>query len=375
VDIAAVSWSPVRVVHLTSSHPPDDVRIFLKECRSLAAAGFEVHLVAPGAGGGTRDGVAIHCFELPSGVRPLRIVRRLWRAWRAARDLRPELCHFHEPELVPVALLLKLGGARIVYDVHEDHLSTVAYSARSSGGRRSGFLALEAVARRACDAFAAATPAIARRFPAGRTIDLLNYPLPEEFAPSPQDGRAAEVVYVGSITRPRGLGEMVEAIRRARDPEARLVLVGDFENERLRREAESLPGWERVEYRGRLGRVELRNQLARSRVGLVILHPERNYVESFPTKLFEYMAGGLPAIVSDFPFFRELAEPVGCAVFVDPLDPGQIAAAIDELLADERRAEEMGRRGSAAVRERLNWQQQAPKLVELYRRLVPEAAA
>lgn len=375
MDIAAVSWSPVRVVHLTSSHPPDDVRIFLKECRSLAQARFDVHLVAPGAGDGTRDGVAVHCFELPTGLRPLRIVRRLWRVWRSARALRPDLCHFHEPELVPVALLLKLGGARIVYDVHEDHLSTVSYSARRSGGRRAGFLALEAIARRTCDAFVAATPAIGSRFPAERTIDLLNYPLAGEFAPSPNHDGVAEVVYVGSITRPRGLFEMVEAIRSARNPEARLVLVGDFEDERLRREAESLAGWERVAYRGRLGRTALGDQLARSRIGLVILHPERNYVESFPTKLFEYMAAGLPSIVSDFPFFRELVEPVGCAVFVDPLDPAQLGAAIDELLADESRAEEMGRRGSAAVRGRLNWEQEAPKLVALYRRLIPEAAA
>jgi glycosyltransferase involved in cell wall biosynthesis len=365
---------PVRVVHLTSSHPPDDIRIFHKECRSLAQAGFEVHLVAPGEACGTTDGVVIHGFELPPGPRPLRIVRRLWRAWRSARALSPDLCHFHETELVPIALLLKLGGARAVYDVHENHLSTVTYSARPSGGRLTGFRALEALARRTCDAFVAATPAIARRFPAGRTIELLNYPFADEFAPSPQDGRAAEVVYVGSITRPRGLEEMVEAIRGAHDPEARLVLVGDFETEQLRREAESLPGWDRVEYRGRLGRPELRDQLARSRVGLVILHPEGNYVESFPTKLFEYMAAGLPSIASDFPFFRELVEPIGCAVFVDPLDPTQLAAAIDELLGDESWAEEMGRRGSAAVRDHLNWEQQAPKLAALYRRLAPDAA-
>jgi glycosyltransferase involved in cell wall biosynthesis len=365
----------VRVVHLTSSHPPDDIRIFGKECRSLAHAGFEVHLVAPGAPEETWDGVVIHGFDLPTGPRPLRVARRLWRAWQAAHALRPDLCHFHEPELVPVALLLKLAGARVVYDVHEDHLSTVSYSARRSGGRRSGFGVLEAFAQRTCDAFVAATPAIARRFPADRTIDLLNFPLAEEFAPSPNEGRTADVVYVGSITRPRGLGEMVEAISRVRHPGARLVLVGSFENEQLRREAELLPGWERVAYRGRLGRTALRDELARSRVGLVILHPERNYVESFPTKLFEYMAAGLPAIASDFPFFRELVEPIGCAVFVDPLDAPELATAIDGLLADQSRADEMGRRGAAAVRDRFNWEQQAPKLVALYHRLTSESAA
>jgi glycosyltransferase involved in cell wall biosynthesis len=64
-----------------------------------------------------------------------------------------------------------------------------------------------------------------------------------------------------------------------------------------------------------------------------------------------------------------VVDEVGCTVWVDPTDPGAIAAAIDELLADEERAREMGQRGAAAVRERLNWEHEAPKLVELYERL------
>jgi glycosyltransferase involved in cell wall biosynthesis len=365
----------VRVVHLTSSHPPDDVRIFLKECRSLAEAGFDVHLVAPGGGAALRDRVTIHGFDLPEGARPVRILRRLWRAWRATRRLQPDLCQFHEPELVPVALLLKLGGARVVYDVHEDHLSTVTYSARRSGGRLAGFRLLENVARRTCDGFVAATPAIAESFPAERTISLLNYPLLDELVPAEANRRGDSIVYVGSITRPRGLHEMVEAIGRVQNPQARLVLVGSFENAELQREVEALPGWQRVAFRGRLGRSQLSAQLAQSRAGLVILHRERNYVVSYPTKLFEYMAAGLPVIVSDFPFFRQLLEPIGCAVFVDPLDPGGLAAAIDELLADIERAEEMGRRGAAAVAERLNWEAEAWKLVDLYASLGVKAAA
>ena len=361
----------MRVVHLTSRHPPDDVRIFHKECRSLARAGFDVHLVAPGAIEETRDGVALHGFEQPEGVRPLRILRRLWRAWRAAASLDPELCQFHEPELVPVALLLRRGGRRVVYDVHEDALSELDYAERPGGGRRTGLRLFEAVARRRCDAFIAATPAIARLFPAERTIEVRNYPLLEEFADvAPRRAPGHDVVYVGGIiTMARGLREMVEAIAHVRDAAARLVLMGTIGTPELEREALAMPGWSRVQHLGFVGRGELAERLAVARVGLVVLHPERGYLESLPIKLFEYMSAGLPVIASDFPYWRELLEPIGCATLVDPLDPVAIAGAIDELLADPERAEEMGRRGAAAVRDGLNWQHEEAKLLDLYSRL------
>lgn len=366
----------MRVVHLTSRHPPDDVRIFRKECRSLARAGFDVHLVAPGASEETRDGVAFHGFAQPGGLRPLRILRRLWRAWRAAGSLAPELCQFHEPELVPVALLLRRAGARVVYDVHEDALSELDYAERAGGGLKTGLRLFEAVARRRCDAFVAATPAIARLFPPERTIEVRNYPLPEEFAAAaPERTAGHDVVYVGGIiTRARGLREMVEAIAQVRDDAARLVLMGAIGTAELEREAQELPGWSRVEHLGFVGRRELAERLAEARVGLVVLHPERGYLESLPIKLFEYMSAGLPVVASDFPYWRELLEPVGCATFVDPLDPVAIARAIDELLADPNRSEEMGRRGAAAVRDGLNWQHEEAKLLDLYARLAPVTA-
>jgi glycosyltransferase involved in cell wall biosynthesis len=366
----------VRVVHLTSRHPADDVRIFLKECRSLARAGFDIHLVAPGAVEQVRDGVAVHGFAEADGIRPLRIARRLWRSWRAARAVRPDLCQFHEPELVPVALLLKLAGARIVYDVHEDALSELDYAPNPGGGRHIGLRVFEALARRGCDAFVAATPAIARLFPPDRTVEVLNYPLEEEFIDVEKAPTGADVVYVGGIiTRARGLLEMVEAMNHVRNPHARLVLIGTVDPPELETDARSNAGWSRVDHPGSLGRRELLQRLAAARVGLVVLHPERGYMESLPIKLFEYMSAGLPVIASDFPYWRELLDPIGCAIFVDSLDPEQIAAAIDDLLANAERAQEMGQRGAVAVRERLNWQHEEQKLLDLYRRLSPAAAA
>ncbi len=281
----------MRVVHITSLHPADDVRIFLKECRSLAQAGFDVHLVAPGAPAGAREGVELHGFAPPAGPRPLRILRRSWRVWRTARPLQPDLCQFHEPELAPVAVLLRLGGARIVYDVHEDHVSTQAYEPYKLG-KQPGFRLLEALARRTCHGFVAATPAIARAFPPERTVAVLNLPLVEEFGvePHPANGHA-DVVYVGGITHSRGLREMLEAARRVRDPHARLVLIGSFSAPEVEREARSLPGWDAVEY---LGESDGRGSGAPGGGARRARRPSSRtgHRESLPIKLFEYMAAG-----------------------------------------------------------------------------------
>jgi glycosyltransferase involved in cell wall biosynthesis len=168
---------------------------------------------------------------------------------------------------------------------------------------------------------------------------------------------------------------MIEAAGLLRTPGARLVLIGTFENRELECEARSLGGWGRVDYLGQIARAEVGQRLAASRAGLVIFRPERDHLRALPNKLFEYMAAGLPVIASDFVYWRELLAPIGCATFVDPLDPAEIAAGIDDLLADENRAAEMGRRGARAVRERLNWEQEAPKLLALYERLAPSAVA
>jgi glycosyltransferase involved in cell wall biosynthesis len=360
----------MRVVHLASQHPADDVRIFLKECRSLAKAGYDVHYVAPEAAGGTHDGVTLHGFALPGGYRPLQIARRLWRVWRTARSLGADLVHFHEPALLPVALLLKRSGARIVYDVHEDHLSALDDGPYAETWKQLGLRLFERLGRRTCDGFVAATPAIARTLPPNRTVEVLNYARPEEFAEAAAGAASgANVVYVGVITLGRALREMIEAAGRLRDPQARLVLIGAFATPELEQEARSLSGWSRVDYLGPRKRHEVGEQLAAARAGLVLFHPQPNHTQALPNKIFEYMAAGLPIVASDFPYWRSLLEPINCAVWVDPLDPEVIAAAIDHLLSDEERAREMGRRGASAVRERLNWEHEAPKLVELYGRL------
>ena len=94
-------------------------RIFHKECKSLAALGHDVGLIACHDRDEVIDGVRIVAIDRPRD-RLDRIVRVGWRLYRAAVRERAEVYHFHDPELLWVGALLRLRGVRVIYDVHED---------------------------------------------------------------------------------------------------------------------------------------------------------------------------------------------------------------------------------------------------------------
>jgi glycosyltransferase involved in cell wall biosynthesis len=350
----------LRIVHLTTLHAPLDVRIFVKEARTAATAGHDVHIVAPGAGG-ERDGVRFHDLGASTDPGPARLAARLRAARRAARELRADVYHLHEPELIPLALTLKA----VVYDAHEEtplevramHPDRPLFGRALSVGWRSA----ERLVSAAADGIVAATPSIATRFPERKTIVVRNFPTAEEaerFVGGAHAERPANVLYLGGVTAIRGARELAAAIERVAEP-ARLVLAGPVDT-----------GFEfgpRVELRGSLGRDEVAALLREARVGLLVLHPVAAHLESLPIKLFEYMAAGIPVVASAFPLWRELIG--GAGVLVDPHDVDAIARAIEDLLADPERAEAMGRAGREAVAERFSWEPEGERLLSLYERV------
>ena len=368
----------MKVIMLTSNHEPFDTRIFHRESVALARAGHEVTLVAPHTASETRDGVAVAAVA-PPRTRGERMTHTAWRIWRRALSLKGDVYHFHDPELIPGAMVARASGRRVVYDLHEDFPRTFAAKIYLPPALREPLARFaEWVENAACRRFTglvAATPAISERARLlhQRTVVVQNFPRPEEFPVARQGGwedRDPAVAYVGNLTRNRGLAEMLKAMTLLGGvPAPVLCLAGAFDSAAERAGAEGLPGWDRVEDLGYLDRAAVARLLSRVRAGLVLLHPEPRYQVAWPVKLFEYMAAGVPVVASDFPLWRAIVSESRCGLLVDPLDPTAIAAAIERLLGDPTEAEAMGRRGRAAMLERFNWSSEEPKLLDFYSQL------
>jgi len=369
-----------RVCHLTTVHEATDVRIFHKECRTLQEAGFEVIAIAPAGGPDAIGGVRIRSVVVPRS-RIGRATVGLWRAFGAARAVRAGLYHFHDPELLPAGLALRLLGHRVLYDVHEDAPRAMLSKPYLSGLTRPlvarAVELLEWLGARLLSGVVAATPQIARRFPAGRTITVMNYPRLEELVPTaevPYVSRRPQVLYLGGLTEIRGAREMVRAMEAVTTPGASLLLAGRVAPASLQDSLAGMAGWRVTRAPGHLSRAEVSRALGESRVGLVLLHDTPAYRESYPVKLFEYMAAGLPVVASAFPLWRELVEGNGAGLIVDQRDPEAIARAISYLLDHPVEAEAMGRRGRRAVEDKYGWAAEGEKLVAFYHRLLgPES--
>jgi len=328
-------------------------------------------VVGDGLGDEVSNGVAIKDIGRPPKSRMARAAVQSLRMLRHIRRLSPDVVHLHDPELLPLGLLFSWSGKKVIYDAHEDvPRQILAKPWIRPVFRRTisrVFERLENFIARRLAGVVCATPHIAARFrPLNeKTIDINNYPLIDELAPvERKDVLPRAICYVGGISRIRGISQLVAAI--ALVPNVRLILCGSFSDRQLEDEISSLPGWSKVEFRGQVGREELKAVMGNCIAGVVTFLPLPNHIDAQPNKMFEYMSAELPVVASDFPLWRKLIVGSGAGVCVDPEQPADIARGINMLLDDPVGSRKLGEAGRRAVMACYNWPAEAEKLINFY---------
>lgn len=365
-----------RIVHVTTVHAPFDPRIFYKQLASLRDAGFAVHLIAPHDRAETVEGISIHPIPRPE-TRWQRMALQS-QVFKRARALDAVLYQVHDPELLPLAFLLRTTtGAQVVYDIHENY--------RSKGSVLGRVLrALERWAFRWLDHVLIAEESY-RSIVEGTAVPhtyIANYFRPigdeEPVASAEISETPTRLLYTGTLAESRGLRTMIEMaaeIRQADRPET-VALVGVCHIDEQRTWAEK-----RIRARGLDSVLErvgwdtyvqpsaMPPHYRQADVGLALCEPHPNHVGSLLTKFYEYLHYGLPLICSDFPLWRRFVEKHECGAVVPPGDPTAVLDVLDEWQAHPERYRQCAENARAAAPQ-YRWDAMGERLVERYRALL-----
>jgi glycosyltransferase involved in cell wall biosynthesis len=363
-----------KICHVTSVHPRYDIRIFEKECKSLSKY-YDVQLVvADDLGDEIIDGINI----LDVGKEKNRFRRMFistWKIYKKIKNIDASVFHLHDPELIPVGLMLKRDGNKVIFDSHEDvskqilakpYLNKLLLKSISKI-----YLIFEKFTCNKFDYIVTATPYIRDNFLRinHNSININNFPKIGELSNQTLwADKKDEICYIGGISINRGIQEIVEAVGILQN--IRLNLGGIFIEKETRKKVSSYKGWKKVIELGFIDRVAVSKVLSKSKAGLVTLHPIINYQDALPVKMFEYMIAGIPVISSDILLWKEIVEKNNCGICVNPKKSSEIAKAIKYIIEHPIEAEKMGQNGKKAILNRYNWESEEKKLITIYENIL-----
>lgn len=362
--------------HMTSSHNAEDVRIFHKECKSLHKAGYDVCLVAPGESY-EKDDIHIIGIGHLGADRKERFLRVSKDVYIKALELDADIYHFHDPELIPYGVKLVKKGKHVIFDSHEHVVGLMMDRDYIPNWLRiPGRFLLDRYVRycvKQYDAVITVTPHILRYYEqcAKRTVQIANYPIFESL-PS-IDGAKQErvIVFAGGISEQWDHKRIIEAI--ADIPGCRYVLCGSI-SQSYKNVLQSCPGWEKVDYLGKIPFEEVRSILSKASVGVALLLPSYNTGGKEGTigntKIFEEMMAELPVVCTDFDLWTDIIKKYDCGICVDPMDVDAIRQAIEWLFDNPEKSVQMGKNGGLAIEEEYNWNSQAVQLTTLYKSIL-----
>jgi glycosyltransferase involved in cell wall biosynthesis len=360
----------VKVLIATCAHRGDDARIVHRQAATLLGRGHDVLLVAPLP---DAESLRLDPPKLERVAVKRSSGRRRVLSWIEVRRVVRRRLHWfdvllvHDPELVPVVGSIRSTRNRRVWDVHEDFRAVgreVSWLPR--GCRWILALPVRLILWWGRQGFRVIVAEAAYRdqFPGARHVP--NTALLPDATPSGSPRRQA--IYVGRLSYDRGLTEMVE-IGRLLVEGGRLpvVLVGACDDEcRPSLERAVSRGW--VEWLGPQANPQALKVLAESWVGLCLLRPTRNYLDSYPSKIGEYFGSGLPVITTPIPRARSTVEAAGGGFVTESWEgPRLVQEVVAQIIALIDEPEVRNRLGSSArayAVQNLNWANDADGFVQ-----------
>ncbi|GAB3987144.1 glycosyltransferase family 4 protein [Spirosoma daeguense] len=368
----------IRVLHISTAHQPQDPRIVFKQCQSLADY-YEVFCALPNASSSVAPNIRFiplpyfrHVIWRILITCPLVLLRCLL--------LRPRIVHIYTPELIPFAYLFRILGAQVVYEVQENLHKKMHLKVHNRGFLlEKAFRWFDYLAQKHFylifteHGYLSTYTHLAKPYAVIYNYPLLSFlePFREPYSPNPTQ---PIFFYIGWLSFERAFDTLTRAMAlvKIKFPNVAVHLFGQriFTSEDL----EAIPEYTTVRDNFHFyGYSDQRRALPLAKgatAGLALLKPIGDYPESYPTKLFEYMALGLPVVTSDFPLYQDVVERHQCGFCISPYDSKRLADTLTYLIEHPEVAKRMGERGRKAVEAEYNWNTEVEKLLQYYEKIL-----
>jgi glycosyltransferase involved in cell wall biosynthesis len=334
-----------RLLVISPVHPPDDPRIRHKLIRTLQD---EWIVTFAGVGRGPVDQSGMQWRELKGGR-----TRRWFQAGLLLRG-RYDVASLHDPEVLPLGILASLFRRTIVFDVHENVPAQLRTKAWLPLPLRRPLAWLARRLLRVAERRVTITLAEAGYSELFRDVHPV---FPNYLAGTPAEPRDVDptvgVVYLGDVTAERGLALAVAATG---DAGVEIMTIMGRCTPELRAELEEIAAEHglRLDFRGFVTQDNALRIASGGIVGLSPLLDTPNYRDSLPTKVLEYLAVGIPTLVSDLPGTRKVVADKPGVVLVPAGEVAAWSEAIATAVKDAGLRED-AQAGAAAIREGYVW--------------------
>ncbi len=365
-----------RITIISAVHAWNDTRIFFKEAISLAKKNYTVILIGMSDEKNIlyRNGIKVYTLK-----RKRRHIR--WVNWipiiKIVLREKSEMIHFHDPELIFVGMILKLCNKKVIFDIHEDFAKQIGDKEWLPKYIRKVFSKvykhIEKYLPKIFDKIILAEDSYRHNFSKSNNISIIhNFPRIPSLYKKDYNSSIFKMIYVGDIRIIRGINEYINILEMAlrNSLDVQLLIVGSFAEKNLELQVKEVIKEKglvnNIKLFGRIPNEEIYSILMNCEIGLALLHPVQNYLNSYPTKIFEYMSVGLPVLASNFKLWKNIILENECGKCVNPLIINESYEVIRDYYFSEDLRRKHGMNGQIAVRMKYNWGNEEKLLYEAY---------
>ena len=361
------------VYQITIAHYRYDSRIYQRISRSLAKSNINTTLiVCDGLGDEIIDNLQItdlgdiNFFLLGHSIKQFKIFIRLIKV--------KSILHFHEPILLPLAILLRLFGNIVVFDMHENlHLQIMTKPWRIPKSFKvivsKIYRFFEDILLKGVNGITVPQPIMVDMYKKKNSniisvsnffIDIDNISYDDLI----KGKNFKNLIYSGTVSNERGFKNMMNIMHKM-PIEYKLHIAGEI-NYDLRKEIpKDLK--DNIILHGFLNLTDLRKLYQKCGVGLIMFNNVGQYYMSYSLKLFEYMHFGMFIIMPNFGEWNKFNNKYKVGINIDTRDSNSSAQKIKNL--DLNYLKTVSNENFTNVRKYFIWENEVNKLVYFYKRI------